>query len=64
MEMHMTIFRLNILRFPEFLTLRFIRWNRHYASGELEGMSDRGLEDIGIRPARRDFDSVKPFWLP
>ena len=60
----MTIFPHNILRFPELLTLHFLDWKRRYAYSELEDMSDRSLEDIGIRRATRDLDSVKPFWLP
>lgn len=30
----------------------------------LENLSDKGLEDIGLEPSRRDFDAVKPFWMP
>jgi len=26
--------------------------------------SDEELKDIGIEPPKRDFDAVKPFWMP
>jgi hypothetical protein len=38
----------------------FIRFDRDL----LDNLSDRGLKDIGIEPYRRDFDTVKPFWMP
>ena len=60
----MTIFSLNIARFPELISLKFLRWNRPYANAELEKLSDRSLEDIGLKPTRRGFDGVKPFWMP
>ena len=60
----MTIFSLNIARFPELISLKFLRWNRPYASTELEKLSDRSLADIGLKPTRRGFDGGKPFWMP
>jgi len=60
----MTIFSPNILRFPELIALHFLRWKRRYGPTELEHMSDRALEDIGLTPSRRDRDAVKPFWMP
>jgi len=41
-----------------------VREKRYYDSAELENLSDRSLEDIGLEPPRRDFDAVKPFWMP
>jgi hypothetical protein len=60
----MTIFPLEITRFPEGATVYFLREERYYDSAELENLSDRSLEDIGLEPPRRDFDAVKPFWMP
>jgi uncharacterized protein YjiS (DUF1127 family) len=57
-------FSFNIMRFPELIALNFVRWNRRYGNAELEKLSDRSLQDIGLTPTRRDFDSVKPFWMP
>ena len=37
---------------------------RYYDSAELENLSDRSFEDIGLEPPRRDFEAVKPFWMP
>jgi uncharacterized protein YjiS (DUF1127 family) len=51
-------------RFTALLTAGVIRWKQHFADAKLEDLSDRGLEDIGIEPCRRDFDTVKPFWMP
>jgi uncharacterized protein YjiS (DUF1127 family) len=60
----MTIFPINVARIPELISLNFVRWKRHYVSAELEKLSDRSLEDVGLTPTRRDFDAVKPFWMP
>ena len=59
----MTIFPLEITRFPEWVTVYLLRQKRYYDSAELENLSDRSLEDIGLEPPRRDFDAVKPFWM-
>jgi uncharacterized protein YjiS (DUF1127 family) len=60
----MSIFPLDITRFPDFITVYLLRWKRHYTQAELENLSDETLEDIGLEPSRRDFDTVKPFWMP
>ena len=60
----MTIFSLNISRFPELMTLHFLQWTRRRGRTELEDMSDKGLEDMGLTRSRRDYDVVKPFWMP
>ena len=60
----MTIFPLEITRFPEWTTVYLLRGKRYYDGAELENLSDRSLEDIGLDPPRRDFDAVKPFWMP
>jgi uncharacterized protein YjiS (DUF1127 family) len=44
----MTIFPLDMTRFPELFSLLY--WERHYESAELENVSDRSLEDIGLEP--------------
>jgi uncharacterized protein YjiS (DUF1127 family) len=59
----MTIFPLDIRRFPERFEVYFLRW-RDYTRVELENLSDEELEDIGLEPTKRDFDTVKPFWMP
>ena len=41
-----------------------VRWKQHFADARLENLSDESLKDIGIEPYRRDFDVVKPFWMP
>ena len=33
-------------------------------SAELENLSDRSLEDIGLVVIKRDFGTLKPFWIP
>jgi len=45
----------------KFSKLNFLSRQRSYA--DLEVLSDKCLEDIGFRLARRDLSSVKPFWL-
>jgi len=60
----MTIFPLEITWFPEWATVDLLREKRYYDSAKLENLSDRSLEDIGLEPPRRDFDAVKPFWMP
>jgi hypothetical protein len=60
----MTSFPLEITRFPEWATVYLVPGKRYYDSAELENLSDRSLEDIGLELPRRDFDAVKPFWMP
>jgi hypothetical protein len=35
-----------------------------YDSAELDNLSDRSLEDIGLEVVKRAFGTVKPFWIP
>jgi uncharacterized protein YjiS (DUF1127 family) len=60
----MTIFPVNIARIPELISLNFLRWKRRRFSTDLEKLSERSLKDIGLRPTRRDYEAVKPFWMP
>jgi hypothetical protein len=60
----MTIFPLALSRFSDFIAVCFLRWKHHFPGVTLESLSDRSLKDIGIEPHRRDFDTVKPFWMP
>jgi uncharacterized protein YjiS (DUF1127 family) len=60
----MTIFALALSRFSGFIAVCFLRWKQHFPGARLESLSDRSLKDIGIEPHRRDFDTVKPFWMP
>jgi hypothetical protein len=50
--------------FPEWVTVYLLRGKRHYDSAELETRSDRSLEDIGLEVRKRDFGTLKPFWIP
>ena len=59
----MTVLPLSITRSLEWFEVHFLRWRRS-AHLELEDESDEELKDIGIEPSRRDFDAVKPFWMP
>jgi hypothetical protein len=60
----MTIFPLDLSRFSDLITVCFVRWKHHFSGAKLENLSDRALQDIGLEPCRRDFDTVKPFWMP
>ena len=50
--------------FPEWVNAYLLRGKRHYDSAGLENLSDRSLEDIGLEVRKRDFDTLKPFWIP
>ncbi|MFZ0607519.1 MAG: hypothetical protein WBD53_05720 [Xanthobacteraceae bacterium] len=61
----MTIFPRELIRLPELFSVNFARWGSRNPGGDLHDLSDRALEDIGLaEPLRRDFDAVKPFWMP
>ncbi|MFZ1920490.1 MAG: hypothetical protein WA280_21460 [Xanthobacteraceae bacterium] len=61
----MTIFPRELIRLPELFSVNFARWGARNPGGDLHDLSDRALEDIGLaEPLRRDFDAVKPFWMP
>ena len=60
----MTIFPFNIAHSQELISLNFLRRKRYHASDELAQLSDRSLEDIGLKSTGHDFDAVKPFWMP
>ena len=60
----MTILPLHLSRFSDLLAVCFVRWKQHFANARLENLSDESVKDIGIEPYRRDFDVVKPFWMP
>lgn len=62
----MTIFPLASARLAQ-IAVSLLGWSWRSATrarAVLDGLSDKGLKDIGLEPSRRDFDSVKPFWLP
>ena len=60
----MNIFFHDFARFPELISVKLLRWAPRRASAELENLSDRTLEDIGLEPPRRrNLDAVKPFWM-
>ena len=60
----MTIFQLDITRLPDVIAVYFVHWKRRYAPTALDNLSDQTLQDIGLPPSGRDFDAVKPFWMP
>jgi hypothetical protein len=60
----MTIFSHAITWFPEWVAAYLLRGKRHYDSVELNNLSDRSLEDIGLEVHKRDFGTLKPFWIP
>ncbi len=60
----MSIFPVDVTRFPDLITVYLLRWKRYYTRTELANLSDETLEDIGLEPSRQDFDAVKPFWIP
>jgi uncharacterized protein YjiS (DUF1127 family) len=57
----MNIFPVRIMRF--WSEVCFLHWGRS-THVELEDESDEELKDIGLEPTKRDFDTVKPFWMP
>jgi uncharacterized protein YjiS (DUF1127 family) len=59
----MTVFPFGIARSLDWFEVQFLRWRRP-THLELEDESDEELKDIGIEPQKRDFDAVKPFWMP
>jgi uncharacterized protein YjiS (DUF1127 family) len=59
----MTVLPLGITRSLEWFDVHFLRLLRP-AHLELQDESDEGLKDIGIEAPERDFDAVKPFWMP
>jgi len=48
----------------QWVTACLLCGKRHYDSAELENLSDRSLEDIGLEVRKRDFGTLKPFWMP
>jgi uncharacterized protein YjiS (DUF1127 family) len=60
----MTIFPHATTWFPEWATAYLLRGKRHYDSAELGNLSDRSLEDIGLEVIKRNFGTLKPFWIP
>ena len=59
----MTSFPLDIRRVTVSL-VNLLRWKRYYESAKLENLSDRSLEDIGLEVIKRNFGTLKPFWIP
>jgi len=49
----MTIFPLDLTRFPELFAVYLLRW-RHSARVELENLSDKKVKEIDLEPPRRD----------
>ena len=60
----MTSYPHAITWFPEWVTACLRRGKRYYDSAELENLSDRSLEDIGLEVHKRGFGTLKPFWIP
>jgi uncharacterized protein YjiS (DUF1127 family) len=59
----MTIFT-PAITFREWVTAYLLRGKRHYDSAELENLSDRSLEDIGLEVRKRDFGTLKASGYP
>lgn len=38
-------------------------WQYSCSRNELEGLSDKGLQDIGISRCTAEFEVAKPFWM-
>ena len=57
----MTVFPLDITRFPELFEVYF--W-RHSTRVELENLSDKKVKEIDLKPPKRGLDTVEPFWMP
>jgi hypothetical protein len=60
----MTSYPHAITWFPEWVTTYLLRGKRHYDSAELKNLSDGSLKDIGLEVRKRDFGTLKPFWIP
>lgn len=60
----MTIFLLDMRRFPKVFTVHFRRLKRHSGHIELRDIGEKNLQDIGLERSEPDFDAVKPFWMP
>jgi uncharacterized protein YjiS (DUF1127 family) len=41
----------------------FPGWRRAYVSADLKALSDWCLKDIGLKPTKREFEIVRPFWM-
>jgi uncharacterized protein YjiS (DUF1127 family) len=39
-------------------------WQYSCSRNELEGLSDKCLQDIGISRCTAEFEAAKPFWIP
>ena len=39
-------------------------WQYSCSRSELEGLSDKCLQDIGISRCTAEFEAAKPFWMP
>lgn len=59
----MNVLPLGITRSLEWFEDHFLRLLRP-THLELEDDCDAELKDIGIETPKRDFDAVKPFWMP
>ena len=63
----MTFFPHNVMRFPDLSrSTSAAGLSRPALSSriELEYLSDEDLNDIGLDWPMRDFETVKPFWMP
>jgi uncharacterized protein YjiS (DUF1127 family) len=50
---------LMLMRFQEWFEVHLIRWR----PANLE-LTDEQLKDIGLEPLKRNFNAVRPFWMP
>ncbi len=59
----MTIFPLCGPRFPELITLHFIRPRRRHRRATAENLSDKCLGDGGPKRLRLNPEAAKPYWM-
>lgn len=59
----MTTFPLCGPRFPELITLHFIRRRRRYSRAEVENWSGKCLEDGSSKRLKPNLDAVKSYWM-
>ena len=50
---------LMLMRFQEWFEVHLIRWR----PANLE-LTDEQLKDIGLEPLKRNFNAMRPFWMP
>jgi uncharacterized protein YjiS (DUF1127 family) len=47
----------------KFTNVKFFGWHQRNIGPDLRDLSDKTLQDIGLKLDRRDLNAVKPFWM-